>query len=127
MFRSSYGRHGVECFSSRGDLALGEARLRSQEEPTLRHQPSESVPPVRIHDSLELNKTCCVDGAGCMLASFCARATPSADGTVSVTGTETRGSVLREARLPWRVPCVNNGAAGVAAPLALSYRVTTAT
>uniref|UniRef100_G1PKT8 EGF-like domain-containing protein n=2 Tax=Myotis lucifugus TaxID=59463 RepID=G1PKT8_MYOLU len=57
---------------SQGDLAFREGSLRSQEEPAIRHRPFQLVPPVRIQDSKELNKTCCLNGGTCMLGSFCA-------------------------------------------------------
>ena len=64
------------------------------------HQPFKSVPPTRIQECVELNKTCCQKGGACMLGSFCACPTPSVDATVSMISSETCGTVLRDTRLP---------------------------
>ncbi|KAM5315009.1 protein Cripto isoform 1-T2 [Glossophaga mutica] len=57
---------------SQGNPAFWHDGLRSQEEPAIRHRPFHFVPPLRIQDSKELNKTCCLNGGTCMLGSFCA-------------------------------------------------------
>nr|KAF6476468.1 teratocarcinoma-derived growth factor 1 [Rousettus aegyptiacus] len=60
------------AWPSQGDLTFRDNSLLSWEEPAIHRQPSQFVPAMRIQDSKELNKTCCLNGGTCMLGSFCA-------------------------------------------------------
>ncbi|XP_069319808.1 protein Cripto-like [Eulemur rufifrons] len=57
---------------SQEDVAFRNDSIRSQEGPAVHLRSSLFVPPMRIKDKKELNRTCCLNGGTCALGAFCA-------------------------------------------------------